>query len=207
VTLSHRMVCRRPDVDDFALAAVWPSAQSGLSLPDDRFGQCVSFVPTKPIYMVEQGFPVNGVSPSLVELRNVMYRSLIRGAAATLWWGTYHLQPSDVLWNNLKRCAGELRDLEPVIENGTVLGVRRLDLVTQQSFTSSNLVLGNSNLEGISYWFYWPDGHIDTYAVVANTSSSSTVTSTVAVVAGMRPETATKPACSLRPAPTATPGR
>jgi hypothetical protein len=138
-------------------------------------------MPTKPIYMVLQGFPINGVVPTFADCRNSMYRSIIHGAAASIWWGTYHLKPTDPLWLTIQRCAGELRDLEPALEQGERLGVVRHDAATGASYSSPRIHLSDSRLEAIAFRNRDPRGLVYNTLVVANTSPMATVTSTISV--------------------------
>jgi hypothetical protein len=146
--------------------------------PDDA----APFTPAKPLLMVLQGFPINGVAPSFSDCRNTMYRVVIHGGAGILWWGTYQLKPSDRLWSDIKRCAGELHALEPVLEDGQVLGVVREDGATGGADTSRDLLLGDRRLEGIAFAIRQAGGMIERYAIVANTSATDTVTGSIAVL-------------------------
>jgi len=139
------------------------------------------YEPAKPIYMCLQGMPIAGVAPSYSDSRNILFRTIIHGSAAALWWGCYQLKPTDQMWLDLKRCAGQLRDLEPVLENGRVLGVVRRDAASGGYYTSENVYFQDPNLEAIAYTYSTAHGPIDNYIIVANTSATKTVTSSIAV--------------------------
>jgi hypothetical protein len=111
----------------------------------------------------------------------MMYRVIIHGAAGCLWWGTYQLKPDDQLWQYIKICAGELRALEPILESGDQLGSVRHDSALDIDYMSPNLKLGNPKLEAVAYKFSQPNGTVDNYVIVANTSADEIVKSTVVV--------------------------
>ncbi len=84
----------------------------------------------KPIYMVLQGFEWDALpghertswatpQPSWLETRFMAYDAVCHGANGIIYWGMAYAKVEDEIWQNLKRIASELRDLTPVLLDGS----------------------------------------------------------------------------------------
>ena len=78
----------------------------------------------KPIYMVLQGFAWEDLSsspggapvqPNWLETRFMAYDAVCHGSNGIIYWGMAYSEVGDEIWDHLKRIAGELRDLTPVL--------------------------------------------------------------------------------------------
>ena len=85
----------------------------------------------KPIYMVLQGFQWDELpghserkgmpapEPSWTETRFMVYDGICHGANGIIYWGMAYTEIGDEIWENLKRIASELRDLTPMLLDGS----------------------------------------------------------------------------------------
>jgi len=80
----------------------------------------------KPIYMVLQGFSWEDLhqgsmapQPNWVETRFMAYDAICHGANGIIYWGMRFTRLEDDIWGHLKRIASEMRDLTPVLLNGS----------------------------------------------------------------------------------------
>ncbi len=82
--------------------------------------------PGKAIWMVLQGFSWNDIStdadpkpkkprPTYDQSRFMAYDAIANGARGILYWGTYKVEKDSRLWGALKKVAGDLSELEPLL--------------------------------------------------------------------------------------------
>lgn len=81
--------------------------------------------PGKAVWMVLQGFAWADINenfdldttprPTYYQTRFMVYDAIVNGARGILYWGTAYIEKDSQLWGDLKRMAGELRGLEPLL--------------------------------------------------------------------------------------------
>lgn len=87
-----------------------------------------------PIYLVLQGCGILEWDPqkranaqrrpTFEETRFMAFQAVANGANGILWWGTAYIEPDSQLWSDIKRVAGQLRTLAPVLANGEASPVK-----------------------------------------------------------------------------------
>ena len=84
--------------------------------------------PSKPVWMVLQGFGWADLDPNATEesckknprptfeeSRFMAYDAIVHGARGILYWGTAYIEKDSPLWKNLLKLVRELADLQPVL--------------------------------------------------------------------------------------------
>lgn len=113
-----------------------PSCRTGHSDLMDKSLSCVGAytirmqqsAPTKPVWMVLQGFGWADISqnpeedrekglrrPTAAESRFMAFDAIVRGARGILYWGTGAVEKPSEFWEDLLHLAGEIADLQPVL--------------------------------------------------------------------------------------------
>jgi hypothetical protein len=88
---------------------------------DETIKQSQTVAGEKAVWMVLQGFGWQDINqpgkrpPSWEETRFMAYDALINGAKGLWWWGSAYTPKPSPFWSDLKRLAGELRDVSAVL--------------------------------------------------------------------------------------------
>src|SRR5579872_1588543 len=120
------------------LYALWPDGQQGdlLNQSISQVGQYADRMrrvagPSRAVWMVLQAFawenmrdkyrdPKMVLYPTYSQLRFMAYQSVVHGANGLLFWGLAHTPADAPLWPDLKRVAGELASLGPVLARNPI---------------------------------------------------------------------------------------